>query len=66
MTNPINKLNRHGILHGHVEFLEYADRKNCLKIISLILFVDHILSLIGNKYDQTDVDSIPAKIEKRN
>lgn len=66
MTNPINKLNRHGILHGHVAFLEYADRKNCLKIISLILFVDHVLSLIGNKYDQINVDSAPTEIEKIN
>ncbi|MFV5378723.1 hypothetical protein [Acinetobacter pittii] len=61
MTNPINRLNRHGILHGHVEFLEYADRINCLKIISLILFVDHILSLIGNLDDRKMIDSTSLK-----
>ncbi|WP_336034733.1 hypothetical protein [Acinetobacter bereziniae] len=63
MNNSINKLNRHGILHGHVDFLEYADKRNCLKVISLILFVDHILSLIENKYDQTELDSVPTEIE---
>lgn len=52
--NPINILNRHGILHGHKNFLNYGNKINCLKIISLILFVDHILSLLNAKSDQID------------
>lgn len=54
LNNPINSLNRHGILHGHIEFLQYADRKNCLKIISLILFVDHMLKLLYGNFEQAD------------
>ncbi|WP_228275315.1 hypothetical protein [Acinetobacter sp. TUM15383] len=52
--NPINILNRHGILHGHENFLNYGDKRNCLKIISLFLFVDHILSLLDENLDQVD------------
>lgn len=56
--NPINILNRHGILHGHESFLDYGNKRNCLKIISLFLFVDHILSLLDKNLDQV------AKTEK--
>lgn len=54
MDNPINYLNRHGILHGHENFLNYANEKNCLKIISLFLFVDHILSLLEDNFEQVE------------
>ncbi|WP_343682816.1 hypothetical protein [Acinetobacter baylyi] len=52
--NLINILNRHGILHGHENFLNYGNKINCLKIISLFLFVDHILSLLDENFDQID------------
>ena len=39
-------LNRNGIMHGHKDFVAYGTRINALKVISLLLFVDHMLSLI--------------------
>lgn len=47
-------LNRNGIMHGHKDFVGYGTRINTLKIISLLLFVDCILSLI----DKTKEDVI--------
>ena len=46
ITNEIKILNRNGIMHGHKDFLSYGTRINALKVISLLLFVDHILILI--------------------
>ncbi len=42
----------------HESFLDYGNKRNCLKIISLFLFVDHILSLLDKNLDQV------AKTEK--
>lgn len=37
--NEIGQLNRHGILHGNKDFLDYGSRINTLKVISLTLFI---------------------------
>lgn len=39
-------LNRHGVLHGMTEYLDYDDEKNALKIISFMLFVSSILHMV--------------------
>lgn len=41
-----NPLNRHGIMHGHIDFLEYGTAINSYKIISLLYFVHEITQLI--------------------
>ena len=38
-SNVIGQLNRHGILHGNRNFLDYGTQLNTLKIISLTLFI---------------------------
>lgn len=50
-SQEINILNRNGIMHGHKDFLSYGTRINTLKVISLLLFVDHILNLIQLEND---------------
>lgn len=37
--NEIGQLNRHGILHGNKDFLDYGSQINTLKVISLTLFI---------------------------
>lgn len=37
--NEIGQLNRHGILHGNKDFLDYDSQINTLKVISLTLFI---------------------------
>lgn len=37
--HKIGQLNRHGILHGNKDFLDYGSRINTLKVISLTLFI---------------------------
>lgn len=39
-------LNRHGIMHGRTEYLNYDEEINALKIISMMLFVTSILHVI--------------------
>jgi len=41
ISNPdaIEQLNRHGILHGNKQFLDYGSQINTLKVISLTLFI---------------------------
>lgn len=45
-TNTLenNSLNRHGIMHGNKEYLNYGTRTNALKTISFILFVINLIS----------------------
>lgn len=38
----IDYLNRHGIMHGHIDYLEYGTRLNALKVITALLFVINI------------------------
>jgi hypothetical protein len=47
-------LNRNGIMHGHKDFVGYGTRINALKVISLLLFVDHMLSLIESNENISD------------
>lgn len=42
-----NPLNRHGIMHGHIDFLDYGDPINSYKIISLLYFVHEITQAIA-------------------
>lgn len=49
-------LNRNGIMHGHKDFVGYGTRTNTLKIISLLLFVDHILSLITTTPNEAEIE----------
>lgn len=37
--NDIDHLNRHGIIHGQKDFLNYGTKINTLKVISLTLFI---------------------------
>lgn len=37
--NEIGQLNRHGILHGNIDYLDYGSQINTLKVISLTLFI---------------------------
>lgn len=46
ISQKMKILNRNGIMHGHKDFLSYGTRTNALKVISLLLFVDHILGFI--------------------
>lgn len=55
ITDSKKILNRNGIMHGHKDFITYGTRINTLKVISLLLFVDHILSLI----DKTEDKDVP-------
>lgn len=47
-------LNRNGIMHGHKDFVGYGTKINALKVISLLLFVDHMLSLIESNENISD------------
>lgn len=38
----IDCFNRHGIMHGHIDYLEYGTRLNALKVITALLFVINI------------------------
>lgn len=56
LTDNKKILNRNGIMHGHKDFVGYGTRTNTLKIISLLLFVDHILNLIDKTKDEDIVE----------
>lgn len=48
-TNHINPdqtsyLNRHAILHGYLEFINYGSRINALKVINLLIFVINMIA----------------------
>jgi len=45
----IGGLNRHGILHGKKEFINYGSKINALKVISLLLFVIQTLDVVDMK-----------------
>lgn len=56
LTDSKRILNRNGIMHGHKDFVGYGTRTNTLKIISLLLFVDHILGLIDKTTDEDVIE----------
>lgn len=56
LTDSKRILNRNGIMHGHKDFVGYGTRTNTLKIISLLLFVDHILGLIDKTKDEDVIE----------
>lgn len=56
LTDSKKVLNRNGIMHGHKDFVAYGTRINTLKVISLLLFVDHILGLIDKTKDEDVIE----------
>ncbi|WP_062034557.1 hypothetical protein [Acinetobacter sp. BMW17] len=56
LTDSKKVLNRNGIMHGHKDFVAYGTRINTLKVISLLLFVDHILGLIEKAKDEDVIE----------
>ena len=55
ISNPdeIGHLNRHGILHGHKNYLNYGCKINTLKVISLTLFIINTITVM--KIENTQV-----------
>ena len=47
--NEIGQLNRHGILHGNKDFLNYGSQINTLKVISLTLFIINALEIMKSE-----------------
>lgn len=47
--DTINILNRNGILHGDKDFLNYAEKPNVYKVLSLLLYVDWMSELLDKK-----------------
>lgn len=47
--DKINILNRNGILHGDKDFLNYAEKPNAYKVLSLLLYVDWMSELLEEK-----------------
>ena len=47
--DKINILNRNGILHGDKDFLNYAEKPNAYKVLSLLLYVDWMSELLDEK-----------------
>lgn len=45
-VDAISVLNRGGILHGHSKFLEYGNKINAYKVLSLLFYVDWMINLI--------------------
>lgn len=45
-VNPINILNRSGILHGDKNFINYWEKPNTYKVLSLLLYVDWISEFV--------------------
>ena len=54
LTDSKKILNSNGIMHGHKDFVGYGTKINALKVISLLLFVDHMLSLIESNENISD------------
>ena len=52
-ANEIGFFNRHGILHGDSNYLEYGTKINALKAISLLVFVIQTLDIINQDFNQT-------------
>lgn len=48
-VDKINILNRNGILHGDKDFLNYAEKPNAYKVLSLLLYVDWMSELLDEK-----------------
>ena len=45
-VNPINILNRSGILHGDKNFINYWEKPNTYKVLSLLLYIDWISEFV--------------------
>lgn len=50
-ANEIGFFNRHGILHGNANYLEYGTKINALKTISLLLFVIQTLDIVNQDFN---------------
>lgn len=45
-ARSVGFFNRHGILHGNSDYLEYGSKTNALKVISLLIFVIQTLDIL--------------------
>lgn len=51
VVDDLNILNRHGILHGLKEYSGYSKEPNAKKILSLLCYVDLMISILGDDMD---------------
>lgn len=54
-AQEIGFFNRHGILHGNSDYLQYGTKINAIKAISLLLFVIQTLDILNHDFNETQL-----------